>query len=242
VRLRAGVLFALVFGACGDEVVPASEIGARLVADPSLSPSPLNAFSCATCHPVRPTAPDGGPIFPGGNLYNVVHRPTWWGGGMTRLLDAMNYCLVEFMGGAALAADDERARAVYEYLVSVSPDDPSPALPLTVVKNVTDLAELAGSADARRGADVWQRGCRGCHGSPHSGAGRLGEKTTIVPEDTLAGPVCAPAPDVRGCARAVVVEKVRHGKFFNIGGLMPLYGTEVIRDTEIADVLAYLGL
>ena len=43
-------------------------------------------------------------------------------------------------------------------------------------------------------------------------------------------------------ARAVVVEKIRHGKFFNIGGIMPLYSVESISDQEIVDTLAYLGL
>ena len=40
----------------------------------------------------------------------------------------------------------------------------------------------------------------------------------------------------------MAVEKVRHGKFFNIGGVMPLYSTESMTDEEIADVLAYIGL
>jgi thiosulfate dehydrogenase len=244
--------------ACGDDSLPAATYGARLMADTSVSPSPFNAFSCATCHAVRVAAVDAplptaaterhdGPIFPGWNLYDVVHRPSWYGGTISRLLDAINVCIVEYMGGAELTEDDERARAIYEYLVSISPDDPAPAQPLTVVKNVNDLSALAGGADAARGDDIYARACRGCHGTPHTGAGRLGEKSSVIPEDSLTGPVCAPKtgpapPDPRACARAVVVEKVRHGKFFNIGGLMPLYGAEQISDVEIADVLAYLGL
>jgi thiosulfate dehydrogenase len=285
-RAGAAIFFAtLAATGCGDEIVPASELGARLFADPSLSPSPVNAFSCATCHPVTvipppavvdagaledapadaeedasapPPAPDAaagsdrhsGPLYPGYNLYDSVWRPSWWGTNETHLLDAMNYCLVEFMGGAALDAADLRARELYEYLVSISPDEPSPALPLKVVQNITGLTELAAGADATRGQDVWSRGCRGCHGEPHSGEGRLGHKTTIVPEDTLKGPVCNPTknpnaasdPAVRACARVVTVEKVRHGKFFNIGGLMPLYSEETLADVEIADILAYVGL
>jgi len=239
---------ALVASACGDDVLPASTLGARLLGDSSLSTSPLNSFACSDCHLVQPGPPPaGGPIMPGANLYDVVHRPSWWGGTKLRLLDAVNYCLAEFMGGAELDADDDRARAIYEYLVEVSPDDPSPAVPLTVVKNVTALAELAAGADATRGADLWRRGCHGCHGEPHTGEGRLGSQSTVVPDETLTGPVCAPKtgpapPDVRACARAVVVEKIRHGKFFNIGGLMAPYSVEVLSDGEIADMLSYLGL
>jgi thiosulfate dehydrogenase len=39
-----------------------------------------------------------------------------------------------------------------------------------------------------------------------------------------------------------VVEKIRHGKFYNIGGTMPLYSVEAISDQEIVDALTYLGL
>lgn len=60
------------------------------------------------------------------------------------------------------------------------------------------------------------------------------EGVSIIPEDTL-----KVFPD---SARTVVVEKIRHGKFFNVGGNMPLYPAESISDQEIADVLSYLGL
>jgi thiosulfate dehydrogenase len=43
-------------------------------------------------------------------------------------------------------------------------------------------------------------------------------------------------------SRAVVVEKVRHGKFFNLAGVMPFYAAETLSDAELADILAYLGL
>jgi thiosulfate dehydrogenase len=216
--------------------LPAANLGARLVADSRLSTSPTNGFSWATCHPVRVgNDPPGalGPLLPGANLFDSVYRPSWWGGYQIALLYAINYCLVEFMGGAPLSTDAPPARQLYDYLATVSPDDPAPAQPLTVVKLITDLGELRTSSDADRGAGVYQRTCRGCHGAPHTGSGRLGGKTSIVPEDTISGPVCGPgassAPpggDPLACARTVVVEKIRHGKFFNIGGSMPLYSRE----------------
>src|SRR5262249_5495255 len=158
-------------------------------------------------------------------------RPSWWSGDKTTLLDAMNYCLVEFMGGASLDATDPRARELFEYLESVSPDATAPALKYTVVKNIEELDQYKFTATAVRGRDVYSRACRGCHGEPHSGDDRVGGKTTIIPEDTINGPVCNPkmnpsVTDPLSCARTVVVEKVRHGKFFNIGGTMPLYYAE----------------
>lgn len=218
---------------------PASELGRQLFSDPNVSTSPFNVFSCATCHQVgltAPSFPDGGAHFgridPGYDLFDVVHRPSWWGGYETRLLDALNYCIVEFMGGRALLAADGQARELYEYLNQNSPDNPAAALPLTVVRNVTGLLTLSG--DSGRGQDIFQRSCQRCHGAVHTGAGRLSSRVSVIPEDTIAA--------FPTSARAVVVEKVRHGKFFNIGGIMPLYSAEAISDQEIADVLAYFGL
>lgn len=220
----------LVLGCGGTQTVPAATLGQRRFSDPALSTSPFNAVSCSTCHQVAkaPVARND----PGYNLYDVVHRGAWWGGFEATLLSAMNYCLTEFMGGAALSVDDERARELYEYLAQNSPDNPSPALSLTVVKNVTPLTNLTG--DAARGKQIFDQSCRRCHGDPRTGNGRISTKVSIIPTDTLnAFPTNA---------RAVTVEKVRHGRFFNIGGIMPLYSAEVISDQEIADILAYLGL
>jgi thiosulfate dehydrogenase len=38
------------------------------------------------------------------------------------------------------------------------------------------------------------------------------------------------------------VEKVRHGRFFNIGGVMPFYTAEALSDQTIADILSHMGL
>jgi thiosulfate dehydrogenase len=239
-RTLAPLLLAVTLWAgCGPRPVPAAELGERHFRERTLSTSPYNVFSCSTCHDVGEAVPvlnaqarHEGRINPGYDLYGVTTRPSWWGGYETRLLDAINACVTGFMGGAALTAEEPKARALYEYLAEHGPAEPTPALPLTVVKTVTDLASLSG--DANRGRDVYDRACRVCHGAPRTGAERLGSRISKLPDDTLEA-----FPDN---ARAVVVEKVRHGRFFNIGGSMPLYSAEAISDEEIADVLAYLGL
>jgi hypothetical protein len=43
-------------------------------------------------------------------------------------------------------------------------------------------------------------------------------------------------------ARSVTVEKVRHGLFINIGGVMPFYTQEAMSDQTVADILVYMGL
>jgi thiosulfate dehydrogenase len=224
-----------------DELVPAAELGARLLRDPWLSTSPFNRWSCATCHRVEPPGGlpaadvDGrhpGPILAGYGLADSVNRPSWWGGDQVILLDAVNFCLSTFMGGRPLAADEERARRIYEYLVSVSPEPALPALPVTVVRTILNLSDMAG--DAARGQDLYDRGCRSCHGDAHTGNGRNDVRAVIIPESTVA---------VFGAqARAAVVEKVRHGRFFHVGGFMPFYSLEVISDAELVDILAFLGV
>jgi thiosulfate dehydrogenase len=40
----------------------------------------------------------------------------------------------------------------------------------------------------------------------------------------------------------VVIEKVRHGQFFGVGGSMPPYSQEALPDTDLGALLAFLGL
>lgn len=217
--VAAGVL-----SACGDTTVPARELGARRFRDPGLSTSPLNTFSCASCHGISPpggpppVGADGrhlGPLDPGYNLANTVNRPSWWGGQQLRLLDAVNFCLRSFMGGRELAPDEEAARQLYELLVDASPETDPPPLPLTYPATISDLAVIPG--DAKLGEDVYNRACRRCH-------------------PTL------PAVPFPEQARRALVEKVRRGKFFAIGGVMPPFSFEVLSDEELADILRYFRL
>jgi thiosulfate dehydrogenase len=165
---------------------------------------------------------------PGYVLYDSVVRASWWGGNVQTLLDATNQCVYNFMRGNPLAADDEKGRALFVYLESVSPDPSAMTLPLTVVQNIVDVP----SGDATRGEQTWTQSCGNCHGAPHTGQGRLSDVVSIVPDDTL---MAHPTN-----SRLVVVEKVRHGKFFNVGGNMPLFSVEAMSDAQLGDVLAYL--
>jgi thiosulfate dehydrogenase len=221
--------------------VPAAELGRRLFADPKLSTSPFNRSSCATCHDrelpggLPAAAPDGthpGTINAGYGVANSVHRPSWWGGDELRLLDAVNVCLTGFMGGRPLGDGEDQTRQIYEFLAARSPDPAPAALPLTVVRTITDLGDLAG--DPERGRGVFARACHRCHGDPHTGAGRTDPRAVPIPESTIA---TFPTQ-----ARSAVVEKVRHGRFFGVGGVMPMYSLEVLADGELADLLRYVGL
>jgi thiosulfate dehydrogenase len=221
-------------GCGGDRDVPAAQLGARLFTSPALSTSRFNRFACSTCHTI---AAGAGPVVPGRwdsgyNLHGVAGRPTWWGGASLRLLDAVNDCIELFMGGRRLSAAEPQALQLGAYLAESSPPDPQPAAPLTVVRVATPLADLAG--DANRGALIYAASCFRCHGAPHSGSGRLDPSVSILPEDTL--------HFFPTNGRAAFVEKIRHGRFFNIGGVMPFYSLEAMSDADVADILAFVGL
>lgn len=234
-RIARLLLATAVACGCGDVEVPAAELGERLFRDPAVSTSPFNAFSCATCHVADPGQPAvvPGRLDSGYNLGNSVGRPSWWGGYEVRLLDAINVCIDRFMGGRKLAPEDPAARQLYAFLDARSPEAASPAAPLTLVRHVTALDGMKG--DPGRGGTVYTQSCYRCHGAVNTGVGRISPLATRVPEDTKKS--FDPA-----LVRAVVVEKVRHGRFYNIGGVMPFYSVEAMSDAEVADMLAYLGL
>jgi thiosulfate dehydrogenase len=145
----------------------------------------------------------------------------------------VSFCYVFFMRGDEIDPADEKGRALYEYLVSISPERPSPGRPLTVVANITSVP----AGDAGRGEEVWNQGCRGCHGSPHTGKGRLTDRVEIVPEASEEY-----SNEVGVSVDLIVVEKVRHGQFFGVGGIMPPFSREALSDEDLGALLEYLGI
>jgi thiosulfate dehydrogenase len=233
---RWGLLALLALGGCGGEDGPrdAADFGEALFQDARLSESSFNTFACATCHVTTAQVP-AGRIDSGQPLFNVAARPSWWGGNETHLLDAVNVCYVNFMRGVTkLEAEDPRARALYEYLSRISPDAQAPARPFTVVKDIQDVPR----GDAARGEAVYRAACQTCHGAPHTGEGRLTALASVLPEVTADYDRLFP-----GIPHAqVVIEKVRHGAFFGVGGNMPPYSTEALADADLGALLMYLGL
>jgi thiosulfate dehydrogenase len=227
---RALALVAALAGAaavagCGRS---AREYGEALFQDRALSDAQSNPFRCGTCHDTS-----NAPLLrPGYTMYDAAARPSWWGGTVSTLRDASNECLVEFMRGRALAEDDDKGRALYVYLASLAPDASAPARPLTIVQNIVNLP----SGDAGRGGDVWREVCHVCHGDPHTGKGRLADIVSIVPDESISNHGTDPTTG----ARPVVIEKVRHGKFFGVGGNMAPFSVEALADDQLGDLLAFL--
>ena len=219
--------------ACGGEISGA-ERGEELFGSSDLSPSDLNVFSCATCHSADE---GGGPTdgSPGYRLFGVAARTRYWGEDYGVLRDAVNACLIFFMKGEELDPDAEDFHALYEYLLSITPDGASDEpFPFTVVENVADVPR----GDPGRGGEVYDRSCRRCHGEAFSADGSI-----LREEVNLPGITEGYAEDFPGVEPSlVVIEKVRHGRFFDIGGEMALFSQEAMSDDDLGALLAFLEL
>lgn len=219
--------------ACGGEISGA-ERGAELFESRSLSPSDLNVFTCATCHSAEPgDGPSDGE--PGYRLFGAAARARYWGEDYAVLRDAVDACLVFFMKAEPLAPDDEDFHALYEYLLSITPDGAGDQpFPFTVVENVADVAR----GDAGRGEEVYRRACQECHGAAFSADGSILRTEVNLPGVAEHYPHEFPGVE----PSLVVIEKVRHGRFFDIGGDMPLFSLEALSDDDLGALLAYLEL
>jgi thiosulfate dehydrogenase len=214
--------------------------GRAVASEPSLSPSADNAFACTTCHDETVIPPRPGRAMPGAPLAGSTHRPTFWAGRLFTVGDAVDECLVRFMQSPPLDRETDRARELYAYLGSLDGGgEGSAAQPFTVVRLAEDLPR----GDAARGMAVWTLTCTKCHGEVHTGEHRLKSASgaalaAVLPEDTVAahaiyGPVGV---------RQAVIEKVRHGSFLGVSGVMPPFSREALSDGDLADVIAFLEL
>jgi thiosulfate dehydrogenase len=230
---RAAACFAVLAAACGGEISGA-ERGEEVFESSGLSPSDLNVFSCATCHSADEGAgPTDGP--PGYRMFGVAARTRYWGDDYARLRDAVDACLVFFMKGEPLADDDDDFHALYEYLVSITPDGAAgEPYPFTVVENVADVPR----GDPGRGGEVYQRACQRCHGEAFSADGSILRDEVNLPGVTADYPEDFPGVE----PSLVVIEKVRHGRFFDIGGEMPPFSEEAMSDDDLGALLSFLEL
>lgn len=234
VRASAPLLALLAAGACSSEISGA-ERGEELFSSTSLSPSSLNVFSCSTCH----TADTGDSVSDGEagyRLFGATRRTRFWGGDYDSVREAVDACLDFFMKRRdPLDPEEDDFHALYEYLLSISPDEaPTDPLPFTVVENVVDVER----GDPGRGAEVYERSCNHCHGAAGTAAGSILRTEINLPGITETYGDLFPGVD----PSLVVIEKVRHGRFFNVGGDMPLFSQEALSNEDLGALLAYLEL
>jgi thiosulfate dehydrogenase len=233
VLLAASALFAggaLSVGCAEPDPGPSpADRGKELFLGQELSRSSLNQYSCSTCHDEEPSK-----VLrkPGAPMAGVTQRKSFWGGKQNDLLGAINDCRRYFMvENQPLLATEPRAEDLYAYLSSLEPGS-AKAAPFSVVRDILPLER----GDAARGEGLYAIACGYCHGSAHTGNGRLSDNTPILPEDTNAEHADL-SPRLQ---RLVFIEKVRHGAFLGYGGDMPPLSLEVLSDAELADVLEYM--
>jgi thiosulfate dehydrogenase len=225
---------------CSDEPTivrgTAVDHGEALFKDPLVAKTSFNPFSCATCHDTTPDRPQGGILRPGAPLGGVTRRPSYWGGQELDLLRAINQCLYYFMlKDKPWSAEDEDAEAMYAYLDSLpSGTTGEQAVPFTVVVQIDDLP----AGDTTRGATIFDRACKACHGAARTGAGRLADWMPVLPDQTLADHAEYTELD----RRLTFVEKTRHGGFLGYSGQMPPFSKELLSGEDMGDLLAFFGV
>jgi thiosulfate dehydrogenase len=101
-----------------------------------------------------------------------------------------------------------------------------------VVRDVEPLPR----GNAENGQILYVSACSYCHGSVHSGAGRLSDRVPVLPEQTIDEHFNYTARELR----LVFIEKVRHGLFLGYGGDMPPFSAETLSNAQLSDVLEAL--
>ncbi len=234
--MRRMLLALTLVAGCEGETISAATHGRNLLADTDLSDGSANVFACSDCHEMTPGGAEGR-IMPGYSLVDSAHRESFWGGYERTLLDAMSFCRVWFMGGVRFEEEDEDARAILEYVLSVSQTDPAPMLALTVTLDIVPI-ELG---DPAEGEAVYDGACRHCHGSPGgSPPERFRGTTEPIPDDEAGWGALYDENFPDTPYSLIVIEKIRHGRFFLVGGTMPLFSHEAMTDEEVGALIAFL--
>ena len=208
--------------------------------DATVSSSIGNSFACSDCHAIGEE--QGDRIFSGGNLAGVVGRPSFWGGRENDLLRSVNDCRTFFMRAAEpWTGDEDDSTALAAYLESLSGS--SGVVAFTPVRDIVPPPCVP--ADAARGERIFRAACEHCHGTAEKGQGRKSRVIPVLPLEVLynhglAGPCDEPGHE--GAAESIFASKIRHGAFFAEGGTMAPFSPEVLSDTDVLNLFAFLGL
>jgi thiosulfate dehydrogenase len=220
------------FGALAARCAPSVE--SDPLDDASISRSRFNAFACTTCHA---TAAGDPRVLPGARLDGALARPSFWGGAITTARGAVDECFTHFMRGDSLDREPEVEARLLRRLSELRavPGALTDVVPFTVV---TETIPPVGG-DRERGRVLYDRACGYCHGAAHTGEGRVGATTSILPEDTERNHPSASGYTIE-TLRHTFVHKVRLGSFRGFAGTMPPFSREVLSDQDISDIVAYL--
>ncbi|MBL8684194.1 MAG: c-type cytochrome [Myxococcales bacterium] len=202
--------------------------------DPTISRSRFNAFRCTTCHAIGAGDPR---ILPGARLDGALARRSFWGGAIATARGAVDECFAHFMRGDSLDREPDAEARLLRRLSELRAV--SGALTDTVPFTVVSETAPPTGGDRARGRDLYDRACGYCHGAPHTGEGRVGATTSVLPEDTERSHPSASGYTIE-TLRHTFVHKVRLGSFRGFAGTMPPFSREVLSDEDVVDIVAYL--
>jgi len=204
---------------CSDD--PAAVDGATLYSQPLASG---NSFACATCHALTEPAANG-IRRPGHQIGDATKRTSYKNGQFTKMIDAVNTCLVEWMAAPAWTEDDERWQALHAYLDGQAPAGTADNVTIQIVEPPADLT----GGDINAGQAFFNSACIGCHGMDAAGT----QRAPILMGSLLEADYIAERVRKSGLETSTTYPNLN-------GGRMPFWGADRISDDELRDVVAFV--
>ncbi|MDD9943842.1 MAG: c-type cytochrome [Myxococcales bacterium] len=190
-----------------------------------------NEADCALCHSV-----DGSQEgLSGKSFKDIAYKESWKGGDASTLLDASNACVTGWMGGEALADDDEEWKSLEAYLKSISDEDASEANVIMpeVLADEAAYEDAYAGGDAEAGEAKYDLYCGACHS----------EQLTVGVAPAWAFEAIA----ARSIGR--IAQKVRTAgpppsgseeDSDTTGGPMPFFEPSDLSADDLSDIIAYI--
>jgi mono/diheme cytochrome c family protein len=183
-----------------------------------------NSFTCATCHAlVEPS--QNGLRRPGHPLASATRRPSYKGGQVDTMLEAVNSCLDEWMNADTWSESSVEWLALQSWLEAQA----SPGVAPVVEIQIASPPENLSGGDATAGREVFNESCAICHAVDGGGSSQ------------------APPVVGFGLDAGLVANRVRlSGRVGGIypgltGGVMPFWGANRLSDNELRDIVAYVS-
>lgn len=183
-----------------------------------------NTFTCATCHALSEPADDG-LRRPGHALGDAANRASYKNGQVSSLREAVNTCLVEWMGSAPFTEDDEDWLALEELLMDEAGTAPAPEVQ---IQRVDPPADVSGG-DMMVGEETYHATCVVCHGDDAQGT----ERAPSLVGARVTAERAAERVRLSGDPESAVYPGLT-------GGRMPFWGLDRLSDDELRDVVAYV--
>ena len=213
----AAIPVALLFAGCAAAAV---DPGLVVYSQPL---SDGNTFACATCHALSEPAEDG-LRRPGHPIGDATRRPSYKNGQLATFIEAANLCATEWMGASPFVSDDPRFLDLVAFLDRDAPES-APALSYDIVEPASAFAGVSAAGQA-----LFNSSCTVCHGNNAAGTIRA---------PSLAFTELAPDYVARRIRTSGNATSPTYGGL--TGGRMPFWSAQRLSDTEVADLVAFLG-